>query len=69
MNDDYILVNDFHCMPTALLFNGHSVVCVPRHHTDSVVDCLDHGEECTELQIQCTVDRQGGTILMSMICP
>ena len=39
MNHDYVLVNDL----------SHSVLCDPRSHTDSVVDCLDHGEECTEL--------------------
>ena len=35
----YVLMNDLYC----------SVLCDPRSHTDSVVDCLDHGEECTEL--------------------
>ena len=30
------------------------MICDPRSCTVSVVDCLDHGEECTELQIECT---------------
>ena len=49
MNNDYILVNDLYHLPTALLFDGCSVICDPRSHTDSVIDCLNHGEECTEL--------------------
>ena len=43
VNHDYTLVNDLYC----------SVLCDPRthprSHTDSVIDCLDHGEEGTEL--------------------
>ena len=39
VNHDYILMNDLY----------RSVLCDPRSHADSVVDCLDHGEECTEL--------------------
>ena len=49
VNNDYILVNDLYCLLTALLFDGHSLICDPRSHTDSIIDCLDHGEECTEL--------------------
>ena len=52
--NDYVLMNDLYPLLPALLFDGRSVLCDPRSHTDSVVACLDHGEECTELQIECT---------------
>ena len=54
VNNDYVLVNNLYHLLAALLFYGCSVICDPRSHTDSVVDCLDHGEECTELHIECT---------------
>ena len=54
MNDDSILMNNLCCLLNAIPFDGCSVICVPRSHTDSVVDCLDHGEEYTELHIECT---------------
>ena len=54
VNDDSLLMNNLCCLLNAILFYGRSVICVPRSHTDSVVDCLNHGEEYTELHIECT---------------
>ena len=48
VKNDYILMNDLYCLLNALLFDGRSVICDPSHHTDSVVDYLDHGEECVQ---------------------
>ena len=53
-NDDSVLMNNLCWLLKALPFDGCYLICDPRSHTDSVVDCLDHGEECTELHIECT---------------
>ena len=54
VNNDSILMNNLYCLLNAIPFDGCSVICVPRSHTDIVVDGLDHGEENTELHIECT---------------
>ena len=54
MNNDSILMNNLCCLLNAIPFDGRSVICDPRTHTDNVIDCLDHGEGCTELQIEYT---------------
>ena len=40
-------MNNLCCLLNAVPFDGCSVICDPRTHTDNVIDCLDHGEAAT----------------------